>query len=67
MQSMSSVTYDSSTTYATVQPGVRWGDAQVTLDSYGVAVVGGRLGDVGVAGYLLGGGLSFLSAAYVSV
>lgn len=50
--------------YADVQPGARWGEAVGNLSSSGKAVVGGRLGDVGVGGYTLGGGLSFLSSEY---
>ncbi|TVY68869.1 putative FAD-linked oxidoreductase, partial [Lachnellula suecica] len=34
------------------------------LEPFGVAVVSGRLGDVGVGGLTLGGGLSFLSGQY---
>jgi hypothetical protein len=51
---------------AHIGAGSRWGPAQSVLDSYGRAVVAGRLGPVGVAGLTLGGGLSFLSTEYVS-
>lgn len=47
-----------------MQPGSRWDDAVGYLEPYGVAVVGGRIGAVGVAGYILGGGLSFLTSQY---
>jgi hypothetical protein len=60
-----STTLDSNNV-AHVEAGARWGDALAALEPYGRAIVGGRLGDVGVAGYTLGGGLSFLSAQYVS-
>ncbi|KAE9372168.1 FAD-binding domain-containing protein [Stipitochalara longipes BDJ] len=49
---------------ARVDPGARWMDAVGALEPYGLTVVGGRLGDVGVGGLLLGCGLSFLSAQY---
>ncbi|TVY83773.1 putative FAD-linked oxidoreductase [Lachnellula suecica] len=45
-------------------PGARWENVISPLDPHGLAVVGGRVGDVGVGGLLLGGGLSFLSAQY---
>lgn len=47
-----------------VGPGNRWDDVQTELDGTGWTVVGGRLGNVGVGGYLLGGGLSFMSQEY---
>lgn len=50
---------------ADVGPGSRWDEAMTVLDPYGKAVIGGRLGHVGVAGYTLGGGLSFLTSQYV--
>ncbi|RMZ81649.1 hypothetical protein DV737_g2424, partial [Chaetothyriales sp. CBS 132003] len=63
METMASVTLDDQK-LAHVGAGARWGDALKALEPYGVAIVGGRLGDVGVAGYTLGGGLSFLSTEY---
>ena len=50
--------------YADVGPGARWNEAVGNISSSGKALVGGRLGDVGVGGYTLGGGLSFLSSQY---
>ncbi|KAI9676693.1 MAG: hypothetical protein M1822_008256 [Bathelium mastoideum] len=49
---------------ADIGPGSRWDEALTVLDQYGKAVVGGRLGHVGVGGYVLGGGLSFLTSQY---
>lgn len=46
--------------------GCRWEDVYRALEPYGKAVAGGRLGNVGVVGLTLGGGLSYLSAQYVS-
>jgi len=67
-------------TTADVGPGARWAEVMTALEPYNLAVVGGRigqcsnllmivlanlfLGDVGVGGLLLGGGLSFLSAQF---
>lgn len=44
-----------------VGPGARWGNVSSVLDLEGLAVVGGRVTDVGVSGLILGGGLSFFS------
>lgn len=47
-----------------VGPGNRWDDVATALNGTGWTVVGGRIGNIGVGGYLLGGGLSFLSQQY---
>ncbi|KAH7370611.1 hypothetical protein BKA65DRAFT_445597 [Rhexocercosporidium sp. MPI-PUGE-AT-0058] len=49
---------------AYLSPGSRWMDAVGALEPYNLTVVGGRVGDVGVGGLLVGCGLSFLSAQY---
>jgi FAD/FMN-containing dehydrogenase len=54
--------YDRTTGLAKVKPGGQWADAIGALAPDGVTVVGGRLSNVGIGGYLTGGGLSFLSA-----
>jgi FAD/FMN-containing dehydrogenase len=41
---MNNITYDASRNRATIQPGVRWGEALDYLETYGVAAMGGRLG-----------------------
>jgi FAD/FMN-containing dehydrogenase len=38
-----------------VGPGNRWGEVYRYLDAYNRTAVGGRVGDVGVGGFLLGG------------
>ena len=43
------------TKFATIGPGLRWGQVYTMLARYGLATPGGRSGDVGVGGYLLGG------------
>lgn len=48
-----------------VGAGCKWEDVYSALEPWGKTVVGGRLGDVGVMGLVLGGGLSYLSAQYV--
>ncbi|KAF7297488.1 FAD-binding domain-containing protein [Mycena indigotica] len=59
---MQAVSYDAKAQSVTIEPGVHWGAATDQLSAQGVAVVGGRVGDVGT-GLLLGGGVSFLSPA----
>jgi len=49
---------------ADIGPGARWLEVAQALGGSGKTVVGGRIGDVGVGGLLLGGGLSYLSAQY---
>ncbi|KAF7181108.1 hypothetical protein CNMCM7691_000237 [Aspergillus felis] len=44
--------------------GVRWAEASRILDEKRLAVVGGRSSDVGVAGYTLGGGISFFTPRF---
>lgn len=48
-----------------VGAGCKWEDVYSALQPLGKTAVGGRLGDVGVMGFILGGGLSYLSAQYV--
>ncbi|KAK1640835.1 FAD binding domain-containing protein [Colletotrichum phormii] len=47
-----------------VGAGYRWRDVYSYLAPFGLAVVGGRIGGVGVPGLLLGGGISFYSNQY---
>lgn len=61
---LAGVTYDAEKQLAYVKPGGEWNDVIGVLDTEGVAIVGGRLGLVGVGGYLLQGGISFLSSQY---
>ncbi|KUL89382.1 hypothetical protein ZTR_04390 [Talaromyces verruculosus] len=58
------VAYDEETQTAKIGPGLTWAETQDGLAGTGRAVVGGRLGGVGVGGYILGCGLSFLSSQY---
>ncbi|QPC78028.1 hypothetical protein HYE68_008780 [Fusarium pseudograminearum] len=56
--------YDAEKKVAYVKPGGEWNDVISDLNKDGVAIVGGRLGLVGVGGLLTGGGISFLSSQY---
>lgn len=54
-KNLNDVVYNPKTQTAVVGPGLSWEEAQDKLDGTGRALVGGRLGGVGVGGYLLGG------------
>ncbi|KAM3546363.1 hypothetical protein ARSEF1564_000638 [Beauveria bassiana] len=55
---------DDDGTIVSVGAGLRWGDVSAALDPRGLAVLGGRVADVGVAGLLLGGGFSYFSGRH---
>lgn len=55
LKGLNEVVYDASTSTAKVGPGNRWTDAVKALEPEGVTVVGGRIGHVGVGGYIVGG------------
>lgn len=55
MKGLDTKTYDAATGTALIGPGNRWADVAKALEVYGVAVAGGRIGHVGVGGYLTGG------------
>jgi hypothetical protein len=61
---LNEVTFDESSMTVRVGPGNDWEDVTAVLKDLGVTVVGGRIGEVGVGGYVVGGGLSFLSTEY---
>ncbi|KAI1815958.1 FAD-binding domain-containing protein [Poronia punctata] len=58
---LNSTSYDRESNIASVGPGGRWQDVYAELVPHGVTVAGGRDGDVGVGGFLLGGGNSYYS------
>jgi len=55
MEKLTAITLSSDKTFASVDPGARWGDVYTALDSEKAVVIGGRLPQVGVAGLILGG------------
>ena len=63
-QNMKSVKLSEDKKIAAVQPGNTWFDVLTALSTTGVTVVGGRVGDIGVGGLTLGGGISFLTNQY---
>jgi hypothetical protein len=64
LANMKGATYNSKKDLAYVKPGGKWKNVIGDLAPYNKTVVGGRLDIVGVGGYIMGGGLSFLSAQH---
>jgi FAD/FMN-containing dehydrogenase len=58
MTTLSSVSLNKKSTIASIGAGAKWLDVYQHLDGSGVQVAGGRNGNVGVGGLLLGGGIS---------
>lgn len=61
---LNDITLSADGTIASIGPGNRWGRVYETLGDSGLSAVGGRANDIGVGGYLLGGGLSYWSSIY---
>ncbi|KAG6909411.1 hypothetical protein DXG01_000564, partial [Tephrocybe rancida] len=61
MKRFSEVAYQAESRTAVVGAGLVWDEVYAALAPYGVNVVGGRVSSVGVAGFLLGGGYSWLT------
>ena len=52
---LNEVVLDKTKNTVKVGPGNRWDEVALALDGTGISVVGGRIGNVGVGGYMLGG------------
>ncbi|KAK7751336.1 Delta(24)-sterol reductase [Diatrype stigma] len=63
-QKLDQVTLDQETGICRVGPGQRLDSISAALDGTGWTFVGGRIGNTGVGGLVLGGGLSYMSAQY---
>jgi FAD/FMN-containing dehydrogenase len=61
---LTALSLSSDMTTVSIGPGNRWRDVYGYLEPSGLAAVGGRVGHVGVAGLLLGGGISFYSSQH---
>ena len=61
---MTDVTYNNQTKLASLQPGPKWGDVYEELLKYDVCVTGGRDGNVGIGGFLTGGGNSYYASSH---
>ncbi|KAF8124590.1 hypothetical protein EV363DRAFT_1403151 [Boletus edulis] len=64
MSRFSEVSYDPTAQTVTVGAGLIWDKVYEELEPHGVNVVGGRVPGVGVAGFTLGGGYSWLTNQY---
>lgn len=63
-QKLNQVIVDQATGVARVGPGQRLDSISAALQGTGWTFVGGRIGNTGVGGLVLGGGLSYMSAQY---
>ncbi|KAI1758646.1 hypothetical protein GGR53DRAFT_524512 [Hypoxylon sp. FL1150] len=61
---LNSTKYDGINQTARIGPGGKWKDVYAELEKYDRTVAGGREAEVGVAGFLLGGGNNFHAARY---
>jgi FAD/FMN-containing dehydrogenase len=61
---MRGVEIDASNRVARVEAGALWGDVVAPAGEHGLAALAGSSHDVGVVGYSLGGGISFLARRY---
>jgi FAD/FMN-containing dehydrogenase len=59
MKRLNEVVLDVPSKTVRVGPGNKWEDVAAALDGTGYTAVGGRIGDVGVGGYMLGGKKNF--------
>lgn len=64
MQMLDQVLLDAETGIVQIGPGQRLDSMAQELDGTGWTVPGGRIGNTGVGGLVLGGGLSYMSAQY---
>ncbi|KAF2397828.1 FAD-binding domain-containing protein [Trichodelitschia bisporula] len=64
LSQMKGVEYDKAKKVVYLKPGGQWSGVIKELEKDGVTIVGGRIGAVGLGGYLMQGGLSYLSSQY---
>ncbi|MRG59415.1 FAD-binding protein [Agromyces sp. CFH 90414] len=58
------VEVDAEARIARVEPGAQWGDVVAAVAPYGLTALAGSSHDVGVVGYTLGGGVSWLARSH---
>lgn len=61
---MNKIRYEKGSKVAFLDPGARWSEVYEYFQPFGVQPVGGRATNIGVGGFLCGGGMSFLSSKY---
>ena len=59
---LNSTVLDSNRSVAQIGPGLRWDAVYAYLAQFNLTVAGGRYGDVGVGGLLLGGGINYFGS-----
>ncbi|KAL9121317.1 MAG: hypothetical protein Q9187_002128 [Circinaria calcarea] len=64
LNGMRDVSINSERTITSVGAGARWIDVYLKLDAMNVSVSGGRASNIGVAGLITGGGMSFFAPRY---
>ncbi|CAF3575257.1 unnamed protein product [Fusarium graminearum] len=63
LQYLNNITVSEDRKTVSIGPGNRWINVSETLDPFKLAVVGGRVANVGVGGLILGGGISYFSGS----
>ncbi|THU79384.1 FAD-binding domain-containing protein [Dendrothele bispora CBS 962.96] len=58
---LNSIDVDEEKGVAQLGPGCKWKNVYAAMEQYNVTTVGGRMPDVGIGGFFLGGGISLLS------
>ncbi|KAJ5423000.1 hypothetical protein N7445_011108 [Penicillium cf. griseofulvum] len=64
LTAMNKTTIDVEKKTITAEGGCRWEDIDIPLGQHGMATVGGRVGNTGIGGLTLGGGVGWLSGKY---
>ncbi|KAL6234375.1 hypothetical protein BDW75DRAFT_212563 [Aspergillus navahoensis] len=64
LTAMNKTTVDVEKKTITAEGGCRWEDIDTPLGQHGLATVGGRVGNTGIGGLTLGGGVGWLSGKY---
>lgn len=64
MHELRGVEIDAEALVARIQPGAQWGDVVAAAAPHGLAALAGSSHDVGVMGYTLGGGVSWLARSH---
>jgi hypothetical protein len=64
LENMRGVEIDAANATAKVEGGAQWGDVTAAASPHGLAALAGSAADVGVSGYTVGGGLSWLARKY---
>ncbi|RXW13918.1 hypothetical protein EST38_g11934 [Candolleomyces aberdarensis] len=59
LYSLRSIDYSSTSQTVEIGTGLKWDDVYAALEPHGMSVAGGRVTDVGVGGFTLGGGYSW--------